>query len=1407
MEGHIDRQDLSGVIYRDSHANRLDSLRVLLPARPGKRDKARSPLDTSGLFSTLMYSFLTSIYLKAHRTEITEDTLTSLMSDRDTTAVNCERFERLWKAETESRGESKASLRRVIFRFIRTRFLAASLVLVCGLTSGFLLTAFVLYLAIQYLEEPGVSTGYSVALAFALFSSAACRVVGMNFMWYLNIRTAGRLRNALMMILYKKVLRLRSSSDISVGEMVNICVNDMQRLYDAVTFLPVLFVSPIFILLILIGCILVVGVPATLMGTIMLLLFIAIQGRLAKINIRLRQKCVKLTDQRTRLMNEVLNCIKLIKMYAWEDIFSSNLSTIRQQECTYLQRAGYLGSYTLGLVLSACPAVLIAAVVGNRLLGNDITAAQAFTLMQLFGSFSIILYLLPNAIKPLSESVVSIQRIQPILMMTESNHEWELPSDPGHALVIENASFSWDVPPTKERITEAEINSNTKYTLVIDDDMANADEKNEESVNTERLTSDENSKMLHRSLNAPQGQSAILRNISLIVPKSRLIGVVGSVGSGKSSLLASLLDQMYLLDGKVTLDGTFAFASQQAWIMNATVRDNILFGEEYNEERYKKAIFSCCLERDLEIMTDGDQTEIGERGVNVSGGQKQRISLARAYYSDRDIYLLDDPLSAVDAHVGKHIFNHCINGVLRGKTILFVTHQLQYLQECDHIILMRDGGISEQGTHNDLIKADDEYARLIDTFHGTVGEDGHNVQPKSRVGRVKENKSMDTDHGMEGNNNIVAVDNDEIAKLINEEDRGRGTVSFSTYRSFIQYAGGVCLAVTNVLLMFLAMLASIATTIWLSIWIQEMVRWKTKVIPGNATDSESPESPTPAYGLLPFNPAGDNAGSDVPPYSPIDGPNENDDNLSFYIPIYIGIFVLALSILGIACVTYIMTLLRATTRIHDRLLHKIMRCPMAFFDTTPLGRILNRFSKDMDEVDLMLPINLMRALIFLSVVLVIQTIIGIILPYYLIIFALVVIASSALYVIFRKGFCEIKRFDNTSRSKMVSHISATMQGLVSIRAYGQSERFMARFKELLDTNSHLLQLFGMAPRWVAVRMDIMAAMLVGVLALLILLAKDTLFSTVVASMALYQALLISGGFLQELVISCTMTESSFISVERMLEYIEKTQSEADDHDEESKPDDSWPSSGDLKFQQVEMRYRPELPLVLKGITCHIQPREKIGIVGRTGSGKSSLGVSLFRLVENASGMILLDGVDIASLGLHDLRSRLAVIPQDPVLFAGSVRMNLDPLEKHSDAELWDALEKTYLKQTISALDSQLEATVIENGENFSVGERQLMCMARVLLRNSKVLLMDEATAAIDTETDSLIQQTIRDAFKECTILIIAHRLNTILDCDKIMVMEKGQIVELDTPKALLADPASQFSAMLEASEHNKGQLD
>uniref|UniRef100_A0A8C1VLS6 ATP-binding cassette, sub-family C (CFTR/MRP), member 12 n=1 Tax=Cyprinus carpio TaxID=7962 RepID=A0A8C1VLS6_CYPCA len=831
-----------------------------------------------------------------------------------------------------------------------------------------------------------------------------------------------------------------------------------------------------------------------------------------------------------------------------------------------------------------------------------------------------------------------------------------------------------------------------------------------------------------------------LFNVSLIYPKiiisPFLLGVCGNVGSGKTSLISSILEQMHLLSGSVSANGTLAYVSQQAWIFHGTVKDNILMGEPFDQTRYARVIYACSLKPDLAILPYGDQTEIGERGINLSGGQKQRVSLARAVYSNRDIFLLDDPLSAVDAHVGKHIFEECIKKELKGKSVILVTHQLQYLEFCDQVVLLDNGEIKEAGTHSELMKSKARYAHLINNFQ----------LEQSNVTTLTYSSQLSV---------CVTGKKDQ---LVTREVSLEGSVTWRTYHEYCKAAGGYILLFIVILFFILLVGSTVFSSWWLSFWLEQGS--------GNSSSNSS------SSGNISENP-----------------------DLPFYQMIY-GIIIVVMVLLCIAKgYTFTKVTLRASSKLHDTMFKRILGSPMSFFDTTPTGRLVNRFSKDQDEVDAVLPFNMENFLQFCLIVTFTILTICVVFPYLLIAVGVLAIIFATILYVFQRSIRQMKRMENVSRSPWISLTTSTIQGLSTIHAYDKRKQYIEQFKMLSDTNSNHFMLFNCGTRWLSFWLDFLSATVTLIVALFVFMSNSTrCLSTFLAFLSLQLT-----GILQFVVRLSTEVEAKFTSVERLLEYITNCVSEGPRSVKDANTSAGWPQEGTITFQKYSMRYRDNTPIVLNNLHINIKPGEKVGIVGRTGSGKSSLGVALFRLAEPAEGTIFIDNVDICKLGLRDLRSRLSVIPQDPVLFIGTVRYNLDPFNNYKDEELWLALEKTFMKDTIAKLPEKLHSPVVENGENFSVGERQLMCMARALLRNSKIILLDEATASIDSETDSMIQHTIRDGFQHCTMLTIAHRINTVLESDRILVMDQGKVVEFDPPQDLIQRPNSLFASLLAAA--------
>ncbi|BFZ00219.1 hypothetical protein BsWGS_03257 [Bradybaena similaris] len=878
-----------------------------------------------------------------------------------------------------------------------------------------------------------------------------------------------------------------------------------------------------------------------------------------------------------------------------------------------------------------------------------------------------------------------------------------------------------------------------------------------------------------------------LRNLSVTLQRGHLIGVCGNVGCGKSSLISAILGRMDVTSGTVAVSGRIAYVSQQAWVTNDTLQDNILFGSSYEADRYKQVVEACALNVDFSTFPAGDATEVGERGANLSGGQKQRLSLARAAYSKTDLVLLDDPLSAVDVHVGHHIYQQCIQGLLKGRSIIFVTHNLQYLKDCDKILVMKDGQIAEQGSHDHLLASGGEYANLLRLFNN---EDKQNigVEPEQdeqvEVTRISDiisdgditKSSHDEQNLINQNCNFISKetkssDSKDVSgtgKLITEESLDTGALQLPVVHKYILAMGGY-LILLLVFVCFCLPVAGVTTAGWyLSYWL-EQGGGNTTMIQGNLS---------------------------IPSNRVIDHPD-----LEMYLLIYAAFIpVLIISTL-LRSFSLMKATLRASSHLHNIGFMQILHCPTSFFDATPVGRIVNRFSADLDEIDVRLPMN---AEVFLTNVLQViasMAMIGYVSPWFLLASVPLAVFFFSLMIVFHVCIRQLKCLDNITRSPVISHIGMSVQGLTCIYAYRKTGQFVRKHCELLNTNSVAVFLFYAANRWLALRLDLVSAG-VGFLTALLIVATYDHLNPALAGLALSYSVQMSGLF-QFTARLAVETEARFTSVQRILEYCDVSEQEKSVAVTNNQLSKDWPKTGVINFSGVRLRYKNDVPLALKDITFHIESHAKIGIVGRTGAGKSSLTVALFRLTELEAGKILVDDVDISTLSLNDLRSRLSIIPQDPVLFAGNLRYNLDPFQQFSDADIWQALEKCHIASMVKSLEHQLDTTVVESGNNFSVGERQLVCMARALLRNSRILVLDEATAAIDSETDALIQQTLKEAFTECTMLIIAHRINTVIGCNKILVMEEGMIKEFDTPANLLSNPISKFKSMYDADNSTR----
>ncbi|XP_057372866.1 ATP-binding cassette sub-family C member 5-like [Daphnia carinata] len=1331
------------------------SLKNLMPIRKNNKTKEQMPLDKVGFFSYITFSWVSRYMKQAYRYGLQPEDV-PLCSTQDGCEHCAQRLEFMWNEEILREGIKGASLQRVAWRFTRTRVLTGIFLYFLSLVFGFLGPVYLMAQLLRFCQDEEAPWWHGALWASGIAICEMIRVLLFGASWGISYRTGIRLKSAVTTMLFKKVMRLSSLGDKSIGEVINLFANDSQRIYDVCSLGPLLFGGPFVAVIATLYVVYLLG-PHAMIGMLVFLLYYPVQYGVSFLTGYCRRKTITITDQRVTLMKELLTCVKLIKMYAWEKPFSKTITDIRKRERFLLEMTAYVQSISVALTPVVPVLAAIVTFLVHTSLGYDLSPAEAFAVIAVM-----IARVRPSlngareALKTWDEASVVWPRIEKVLGLEEMKPSAQKPLDRSVAVAVSEATFAWHYsPPSKDK-------------------------------KQKRKRKDKNAKDESNIQELPLlFQVAYLTNIDLIVPKGHLVAVCGAVGAGKSSLLSAILGHMKIERGRVSIDGSFAYVSQQAWIMNSSLRDNILFGETFDPKRYYDVISACALSQDLDALPAGDETEIGERGINLSGGQRQRVAMARALYADRDIYLLDDPLSAVDGHVGQHIFEKYIRGALKGKTIVFVTHQLQYLSQCDEVVFMDEGRILDQGRHVDLMNRNGRYTTLIHTFLSQKDEDNvkeeEQADPHSVNGRSKPSSPIQSSpatsipsslaiESLASNKTTNLAFQQQIpvamnGRLTEAEKMEKGSIPWSTYDIYIQSAGGYILS----LLVFFTFVLNIFSTALSSWWL---AHWFNV---GSANTTRTIGNETEYYMSVTAHP-----------------------DVQFYQTIY-GAFILVILLTSLLrSFSFMKTSLKASSALHDKLFVKIFACPMRFFDSTPVGRIINIFSRDLDETDSRIPSSTDTLIQYILVVIMSIFFVVLAVPWFLVALVVLSFIFSLYSRVFRRGLRDLTRLEHVSRSPIYSHVDATINGLSTVHAFGKQRHFISKYMILQDENASAYFLLNCSHRWLSVRLDFITVCGMAVTAGLIVALRGTI-PAASAGLALAYASQLSG-IMQYVVRLACETESRFTSVQRMHTYLITLESEDPAIVKDQRPPLDWPTKGSIQFSNVKMRYRHNLPLVLDGVSFDIEPQAKIGIVGRTGSGKSSLGVALFRLVDLSSGVIKIDGINISEMGLEDLRSKLSIIPQDPVLFIGTIRYNLDPFQKYSDDAIWEAVERTNMKEKVKALPGQLDSPVIENGENFSVGERQLLCMARALLRHSKILLLDEATAAIDTQTDALVQRTLREAFKDCTILTIAHRLNTVLQCDKILVLHDGKVMEYDKPSILMTKSDSIFAGMMSVAE-------
>ncbi|WVW80972.1 hypothetical protein I302_102963 [Kwoniella bestiolae CBS 10118] len=1409
--------------------------------------------DDVTLYSWLSFNWVNKFILEGASKELEPEDLPKLSLTQQTSVV----FDRFRQLQTSS--------------LLKKIFLANKLDL--GLDAGLTLLAVVFNYAGPYFlkkildgldnKSPKAMSQAYIFAFLAFLASTLKALVDLLHLWH-GRRATVRIKAELTAAIYDKALRRKDASGVVAakedenkdkeggkvekksnadsGKVVNLMAGDTNRIGNTVSGGYYIYGAPFEIIVASVFLYNILGWSA-FAGVVVLVVATPLNSFVSKRSVKITQELLKARDKRIGVMNELIGAIQFIKFFAWIEQWKNRAADARAKEMKQMVRSLFNGIW-FSLLWSLAPifVTLVSFFCYIVIAKRELTVSVAFTAISLFSMLRMPLNVIPTFVVILLQAHVSVKRIEDFLAEDEVP-DWvcslKRSSDPKDTaptkISFENASFRWNTGKQSDTSVSSAASSKPSTTV--------------EPPSPQRSTST----TAVDSTDSPHEEEETyftLSDLNVNFPIGKLSVITGPTGSGKTAILVALLGEMELLSGKsylpknytqVNEDGlrnSIAYASQTPWLQQKSIKDNILFGEEFDEDRYEMVLEACALDPDLDMLEDGDQTEIGAKGVSLSGGQKARVALARAVYSYTQHVLLDDPLAAVDSHTAKHLTDKCLNGpILKGRTIILVSHHVELLlPSSDYLVRILDGRIDAQGTPDEL--------RAAGELDGLVAlEEAEVTKSEAIVAKEEVEDEVETVDAAEKK----VKKKGPGKKLIQDEERAIGNVKWETYKLYIVAATYVTWAWT-LLILLLNQGLTIAERWWLKVWgeayntqstthdtlftlfkpavmdntqhyhhtdlHQHVLHHTTQVMMSNITGTAQAMKGIKSY----FPPAQTNPG--------------------FYLTVYTGI-VLGAALFGVASSAVgSWSSYRAAIHLHDRLLNRVMRSTVRFFNTTPVGRIINRFSRDVETIDTSLNGALRTVIIYVASLIGAIVVVAAIVPWFLVPAAVISYLYYQYSVVYLRVGRSLRRLEATLKSPIFSGFAELLDGVISVRAFSVEARFMKQLCEQVDKTHQAFYYYWMMNRWLLLRFDVLGAISVFLTTLFALSGAVPAGS---AGMAIVSA--------QSFVSACYWVsrfwgqlEMDFNSVERVQEYLLLPQ-EPPSVIPSNRPPAYWPSTNTkdhfLSVQDLEIKYAPDLPTVFKG-SFDIRAGEKIGLIGRTGSGKSTLAMSLLRFTEPYGGKVVLDGIDITKIGVDDLRSRITYIPQDAVLFSGTVRENLDPFNEHTDEELLDALARVNLggssdsppssrvpsrvpsSKRLGALAAEdalrasspvpsgstgvgaksiitLTTEVSAGGSNFSQGQRQLVAMARALLRRSNLIIMDEATASVDFATDEAIQAAIRSEFKDSTLLTIAHRLSSVIDYDRLLVLSDGKVAEFDTPINLLRKDDSLFKSLCEKS--------
>lgn len=1366
--------------------------RKVLPL-PSEAERKDYPHKTANVFSRVFFWWTMPIMGVGYtRTLLTND-LYKISDDLDTN-----RNTLLMEKELAKYNEKDLDWRKLAIATIKAFKWEILLVIVFStsclmLDSGIsLVTKKFIEAAEQRAAGDSSATGRGLGLAVAVVAVNFGIELSVAHFYYASAVVGTKVKAVFTQIMLKKSFRLgpEGRNKFPASKIMSICTTDLARVEMAMMLTPLLVAAPLPFAL-SIG-ILAINVGIVTLVALGLVAFAAVYFTVSvKKMFNTRAKVVEYTDARVAIMKEIVSNLKIIKYYCWEMPYLRQLMDSRFAEVQILLK---LQNYrnTLNAVYFTYPTLvsMICFIVLYAVRGEGQSAARIYSSVQAFAALGSILNVVPQSLSSLGDLINGYKRVSEMLVQDDVVHLDRYIRGPNGDIAVEvsKASFLWEQFEKKDENEDEAKNGKENANQQRQEEQGSQEGSSTPAKDSTPTDDIEMSQFTNSKLTR-------LNDISLSIRKGEFIIVTGYIGSGKSSLLNALAGFMTCESGSVAIDGSLILCAD-TWIANSTIRDNITFGLPYDHDWYDQVIYACSLQSDLSNMAGGDLTEVGEKGITLSGGQKLRISLARAVYANKDIVIMDDVLSAVDARVSKHIVQHCCMGLLAEKTRILATHQLSLIEGADRIVFMNGDGTVDVGTPEELAR-NEKFQKLL-SFSQQTKQEEEPEKDESELSFDDVKTQIPDDVGASGFKNLEAsgdqklkrravvkssMDDEEEefrdihvnidaekGKIITVEEKAVNSLKAGIYKEYVKFGTQKTSTTGYLVLLFvvtvLAVLGELFSSIWLTYWVSDSL-----------------------HRLF-----------------------------AFYAGLYVMIFVAFFVFLYLEFSTVVVMCNYASRNLNLAAAQRILKAPMSYLDVTPMGRILNRFTKDTDALDNEISQNIKMLLKFSSHILgsIILNIvyvpwIGVLIPF----FAVMYFCAANYY---QASSREIKRLEAVQRSFMISSLTETLFGQKTIISYDKAPRFIQKTGEFMNSTNEATFIQNAASRWLLIALQVIASSF-GLIVFILSVSGSLRLKPATIGLLVTNITQIASE-LSGMTSLLTQVENDMNSAERLIHYATSLPQEEDENIKGLEPEKKlWPKSGLMSFKDVTMLYRSGLPPVLKGLTFDVQSGQKIGVCGRTGAGKSSLMSAIFRLCELDGGSITYDNIDISSLSLHTLRSNLAIIPQESVLFNGTIRKNLDPFEEHTDAELWDVIVRSRILTEDEAAEEakkveqslaksgnssdqlhkfNLYQVVTDEGGNYSVGERQLISFARALIRNVRVLILDEATSSVDYETDHKIQITIKKEFLECTILTIAHRLKTILNYDKILTLDSGELRQFDTPYNLFKSPGI-FRDMCERS--------